>query len=62
VAVRAVVDTNGRVTATLPLHGDATLTAAAMQAIRQWRYEPYRVAGKPVEVETRIDLDFSTVR
>lgn len=62
VAVRAVVDTNGRVTATLPLQGDATLTAAAMQAIRQWRYEPYRVAGKPVEVETRIDLDFSTVR
>jgi protein TonB len=62
VAVRAVVDTNGRVTAALPLHGDATLTAAAMQAIRQWRYEPYRVAGKPVEVETRIDVDFSAVR
>ena len=62
VAVRAVVDTNGRVTATLPLQGDATLTAAAMQAIRQWRYEPYRVAGKPVEVETRIDVDFSAVR
>jgi TonB family protein len=62
VAVRAVVDTNGRVTATLPLQGDSTLTAAAMQAIRQWRYEPYRVAGKPVEVETRIDVDFSAVR
>jgi TonB family protein len=62
VALRAVVDANGRVIGAQVIRGDEVLSAAAIQAIRQWRYEPYRVAGKPVEVETRIDIDFSNLR
>jgi protein TonB len=57
-----VVDTKGKVVGAEGISGDPVLTAAAIRAIRQWRYEPYRVSGKPIEVETRIDLNFSALR
>jgi protein TonB len=35
------------------------LTAAAIDAVRQWRYKPYILNGAPVEVETQITVNFS---
>jgi TonB family protein len=37
---------------------DYRLANAAMDAVKQWRYEPTRLNGEPIEVVTQIDVDF----
>jgi len=39
--------------------GDPLLSPAAIEAVRQWHYEPFLLNGRPVEVETRISVVFS---
>ena len=34
------------------------VTPLAMEAVRQWRYEPTLLNGKPVEVMTEIQVNF----
>ena len=38
---------------------DDELSKAAIEGVRQWRYRPTRLNGKPVAVETTIDVNFS---
>ncbi|MCC7174014.1 MAG: TonB family protein [Bryobacterales bacterium] len=38
---------------------DQRLADAAMEAVRQWRYEPTLLNGKPVEVITEIQINFA---
>jgi protein TonB len=38
--------------------GDARLAAAALDAVRQWRYEPILVGGKPVEFKATVTVNF----
>ncbi|MBV9574256.1 MAG: energy transducer TonB, partial [Acidobacteriales bacterium] len=42
-----------------PVSGPAVLTTAAADAVKWWRFQPYRINGKPVEVETVISVDFT---
>jgi TonB family protein len=37
---------------------DAALETAALEAVRQWRYEPMRLNGTPVSCEATIVLEF----
>jgi TonB family protein len=37
---------------------DAALEAAALEAIRQWRYQPMRLNGQPVECRSTVVFDF----
>jgi TonB family protein len=37
---------------------DPDLAAAALDAVKQWRYEPTRLNGEPVEVVTTMTVDF----
>jgi TonB family protein len=37
---------------------DPSLAEAAMSAVRQWKYKPYLLNGKPVEVDTQINVNF----
>jgi TonB family protein len=37
---------------------DADLTAAAVEAVKQWRYVPTKLNGQPVETETLIEVNF----
>lgn len=39
--------------------GDAELAAAAATAVRQWKFKPQLVHGRPVEMETQITLKFT---
>ncbi|MFZ0318198.1 MAG: TonB family protein [Candidatus Sulfotelmatobacter sp.] len=39
--------------------GPPLLAEAAMAAVRQWRFKPYTVNGRAVEMETRITLTFT---
>jgi len=38
--------------------GDPALVNSAVEAVRQWRYEPTTLNGAPVEVDTAIDVAF----
>lgn len=42
--------------------GPAELIAAAMDAVRQWRYSPYLVRNEPVAVRTEIRVNFALSR
>jgi protein TonB len=40
------------------LEGDPRLAEAALDAVKQWRYEPMRKDGKPVEVKALVTVNF----
>jgi TonB family protein len=54
----AVVSKMGTMKEVNLISGPEALGAEAIKAIRQWRYEPYRVAGQPVDVKTTITVTF----
>jgi len=58
VVLDAVIATNGTVADVRPLSGPQILTAAAIDAVKWWRFQPFRVNGKPVRVETTVAIDF----
>jgi protein TonB len=35
------------------------LARAAIDAVKQWRYKPYIVNGEPVEIDSRITVNFT---
>jgi Gram-negative bacterial TonB protein C-terminal len=35
------------------------LAQAAIDAVKQWRYKPYLIEGEPVEVDSRITINFT---
>jgi protein TonB len=58
VVVEATISAQGRVEHAHVVSGPPILAAAALSAIEQARYEPYRLNGDPVEVETTINVVF----
>ena len=59
VVLQAVIDAAGNIEDLRVLTGPAILTAAAQQAVRQWRFKPYLQNGQPVETKARITVNFS---
>lgn len=61
VAVDAIIDTDGHVQAArvLPAHVHPDFAAAALEAVRQWRFTPTLLNGSPVEVRMTVTVDFS---
>ncbi len=53
-----VVGRDGSVLETRALNGPDVLAQAAMEALRWWKFEPYRVQGKPAVVETTVAVEF----
>lgn len=41
------------------VEGNPMLAEAAVQAVRQWKYRPYSVDGRPVEMQTRVTIRFT---
>ena len=39
--------------------GDPQLIAAALEAVKQWRYSPCLLNSEPVEIRTQIDINFT---
>lgn len=58
VVLSAVIDTNGDIKNLSLVSGHPMLVPAAIAAVQQWRYKPYLLNGKPVEVETTITVIF----
>ena len=58
VQIEATVNKEGIVVNPKVLSGDSMLAAAALEAVRQWRYKPYYLDGAPVEIQTQITINF----
>jgi protein TonB len=58
VVLDVVVGRDGSVVDVHALNGPEVLSRAAMDALRWWRFEPYRVEGRPVVVETTVAVEF----
>ena len=58
IALDVVVGRDGSVVHMHALNGPDLLARAAMDALRWWKFEPYRVNGEPVTVETTMAVEF----
>jgi TonB family protein len=58
VLLSAHISTDGRVKAIHVLKGNPFLGAAATEALKQWRYEPMKLNGNPVEMDTNVTVQF----
>ena len=62
VVIHAIIDREGILQDIEVLSGPQQLRAAAVEAVRQWRYQPYQLDGYTVEVETTITIIFDLNR
>ena len=58
VVVRLELDINGNLQKATLIEGDPLLGRAFMEAVKQWRFEPTRLDGDPVEVEVDAETVF----
>jgi len=58
IALDIVVGQDGSVVSMRPLNGPDVLARAATDALRWWKFEPYRVNGEPAVVETTVAVEF----
>jgi protein TonB len=59
VRLHAIIGKDGMIQQLEVLNGHPLLQQAALDAVRQWRYQPTLLNGEPVEVDTTIDVIFS---
>ncbi len=58
VRIDALIDTTGRVTTMKVVAGPTLLQQAAMDALRQWKYQPATLDGKAVPMHLTVTLQF----
>jgi protein TonB len=58
VRLHALIAKDGSIQSLNVVSGHPLLIAAAVDAVRQWRYRPYYLNGEAVEVETFITVNF----
>ncbi len=59
VVLQALISKTGSIQDIQVLSGPAILSAAAREAVQQWRFKPYLQSGRPVETEARITVNFT---
>jgi len=59
VHLAAVISANGTIQDLKLISGHPLLVPAAMEAVKQWVYQPTLLNGEPVEVQTQIDVNFT---
>lgn len=62
VALDVHINQDGAVQQLKVLSGDSLLAQAAIDAVKQWRFQPHTVNGHAVEMQTRITLNFKLPR
>jgi len=58
VVLHATIDREGRIAGLSVVSGPNQLRQAALDAVRQWRYQPYVLNGLAVDIQTTITLNF----
>jgi TonB family protein len=59
VVLQALIGKTGNIQDLRVVSGPDILSAAARQAVKQWRFKPYLQNGQPVETEARITVNFT---
>jgi protein TonB len=59
VRLHVIIGTDGTMKQLEVISGHPMLQKAALDAVRQWRYQQTLLNGEPVEVDTTIDVIFS---
>ena len=59
VVLEVRVAEDGSVSSIRTLSGDPVLATAAAEAVRNWRYEPYRLNDRPAQFDTDVTLSFT---
>lgn len=59
VRIQAVIALDGGIKNLAVVSGPPLLVSAAMNAVKQWRYQPTLLNGEPVEVSTEIEVNFT---
>ena len=59
VKLSAIIAKDGTVQNLEVISGDPVLVSAALDAVRQWVYQPTRFNGEPIEIKTQIDVNFT---
>ncbi len=57
--LHATITKNGSIRDLQVVSGSPMLQQAALDAVRTWRYKPYKLSDEPVEVDTTISVVFS---
>jgi protein TonB len=58
VVLKATINKEGKVSQVKVVSGHALLAQSAVAAVRRWTYEPFRLNGVPIEIETTIVVNF----
>lgn len=59
VPLRIIINTQGKVVHVHPIAGSPEQTKAAVDALAQWTFKPYKRSGRPTEVETGVLFEFT---
>jgi TonB family protein len=59
VVLEVIVSKSGEVRDLQLVSGHPMLAPAAIDAVKQWRYRPYEQDGRPVEIKTTVQINFS---
>jgi protein TonB len=62
VVIDAVIDTQGNVVEMRAVSGQPILALAAMEALRQWKYEPTILGGEAFPVRLLVTITFGLKR
>jgi protein TonB len=62
VELQATISKSGTIENLRVVSGPDMLRQSAMDAVRSWRYRPYKLNNEPVEVETTVDVIFALGR
>lgn len=58
VVLDALIGADGTVVELHPVSGPDALTPAALDAVKWWRFQPYRINGQPTRVKTTLAVEF----
>ncbi len=62
VVVRATIAGDGHIVNVEPLGGTSTLIPGVVSAVREWRYDPSLLDGKPIETAVDLTIKFNPLR
>jgi len=59
VELHALISSEGRIESLEVISGDPLFIQSALTAVREWRYRPTILSGRPIEVDTRITVIYT---
>jgi outer membrane biosynthesis protein TonB len=59
VILEVLIGKDGTVRCADPVQGDPELLPRSIDAAKQWRFQPYRLNGQPINVDTTIEFEFN---